>query len=417
MPKVGFPDDHLMSRHGLTHSAVLKIPWEASRLPEDPHYITTREDFMQIHKQAELERSQKVSNLIQLLMYLTCRRCMWYGLLFPMLGSDGRCPCHQQLPGETSWCCISSLASWLSSSLHQSRTPPCRYWVYGWESMASKANRTHQHHSLHYASYFGSYISGAALIGLVSFRSVPWRLKAWERLCRGPSGWWSWRCTPCRASQRIAADEPSLHLNQSSNHTSSGFFILPMIERGGEGRRRRREQRGWRYCRQLWGSTNAGKPSGWAIKSFRPPKQKIQSALELPTSSSLAFYTNQFSIWNANQLGISAIPARRLPRCLPTSVWSLPFSPPPLWRSRQSQMLKHSLMSVLLFVSSGQCALGTAVAQLRTCMTNADGNCYQRCIKTFGYPLSASPHLIISLSHTVFSFQIFPILSFPWHNL
>jgi hypothetical protein len=43
-------------------------------------------------------------------------------------------------------------------------------------------------------------------------------------------------------------------------------------------------------------------------------------------------------------------------------------------------------------------------------MANADGDCNQSCIKTFGYPLSAYPHLFISysllisyLSYLVFS--------------
>jgi hypothetical protein len=102
--------------------------------------------------------------------------------------------------------------------------------------------------------------------------------------------------------------------------------------------------------------------------------------------------------------------ACKTPSSVLTHLWSLPFSPLPLWRSRQSQMLKHSLISVLLFVSSDQCALGTAGAQLRTCMPNADGDCNQSCIKAFGYPLSASPHLFISyrllisnLSYLIFS--------------
>jgi hypothetical protein len=37
---------------------------------------------MQIHKQVELERSQKVGNLIQLFMHPTYRRCMWCGFFF-----------------------------------------------------------------------------------------------------------------------------------------------------------------------------------------------------------------------------------------------------------------------------------------------------------------------------------------------
>jgi hypothetical protein len=69
----------------LTLCSGLKILERLHARPDDPHHITAREEFMQIHKQVELECSQKVGNLIQLLMHPTYRRRMWYGFFFQCL--------------------------------------------------------------------------------------------------------------------------------------------------------------------------------------------------------------------------------------------------------------------------------------------------------------------------------------------
>ncbi|KAE8445891.1 hypothetical protein EG329_012670 [Mollisiaceae sp. DMI_Dod_QoI] len=53
--------------------------------PDDPYHITAREEFMQIHKQVELERTEKVRNLIQLLIHPKYRRRMLYGFFFQCL--------------------------------------------------------------------------------------------------------------------------------------------------------------------------------------------------------------------------------------------------------------------------------------------------------------------------------------------
>ena len=125
MPKVDFPDDHLMSRHGLTHPAGLKI---LERLHAHPTcHITTREEFMQIHKQTKLERSQKVSNLIQLLMHLTYRQCMCHGFFFQCLAQmTGILVINNYQVRRLGVVSRAWLAS-SGSSLHQSRTLRCRY--------------------------------------------------------------------------------------------------------------------------------------------------------------------------------------------------------------------------------------------------------------------------------------------------
>jgi hypothetical protein len=116
---------------------------------------------MQIHKQAELERSQKASNPIQLLMHLTYKRCMWYGFLFPMLGSDGRCPCHQRLSGETSWCCISSSAAssgrFFFTPISDSTVPILSIWVriHGFESQPNTSASLFALCLLFWVLYFG----------------------------------------------------------------------------------------------------------------------------------------------------------------------------------------------------------------------------------------------------------------------
>jgi MFS family permease len=53
--------------------------------PDDPHHMAAREEFMQIHKQIELERHQKVGNLIQLIIHPTYRKRLFYGFFFQVL--------------------------------------------------------------------------------------------------------------------------------------------------------------------------------------------------------------------------------------------------------------------------------------------------------------------------------------------
>ncbi len=72
-----FPD--LISHAGL------KVLERLHAQSDDPHHIKAREEFMQIHKQIELERHLKVGNLIQLLIHPKYRRRMIYGFFFQCL--------------------------------------------------------------------------------------------------------------------------------------------------------------------------------------------------------------------------------------------------------------------------------------------------------------------------------------------
>jgi hypothetical protein len=53
--------------------------------PDDPFHVSAREEYMQIHKQTELEKDQKVGNLLQLFRHPTYRTRLLYGFFFQVL--------------------------------------------------------------------------------------------------------------------------------------------------------------------------------------------------------------------------------------------------------------------------------------------------------------------------------------------
>ncbi|RFU25166.1 hypothetical protein B7463_g11170, partial [Scytalidium lignicola] len=69
----------------LPESPRLRILEKLHERPDDPYHVNAREEFMQIHKQVELERDQKVGNFIQLLLHPTYRKRMLYGFFFQCL--------------------------------------------------------------------------------------------------------------------------------------------------------------------------------------------------------------------------------------------------------------------------------------------------------------------------------------------